>query len=214
MKPLISLCTVLLAASPAIAVETPRRAVSKAPLHTLVSSDDYPAAALEANEQGTVRFRLDVDEAGRVANCTIVMSSGSASLDETTCAIMRSRAEFTPAADAEGNAVPDSHITNVRWALEAVVPGLDEARSQVMQCAIPRASSLMRRSPPSEKLADRALDGCRGREARMVEVMQAARAVKLGDDEARAEARRDNRAVLLMLMELIMSGNRQLRGEN
>ena len=53
--------------------------ISTTPLPSLVSQDDYPAAALRANEQGTVAFRLDVGNDGRVRNCTIVSSSGSSS---------------------------------------------------------------------------------------------------------------------------------------
>jgi len=76
---------------------------------------DYPAAALRRHEQGTVGYRIEIDATGAVAACTIVQSSGSASLDSGTCDLFRSRARFTPARDAEGRAVPDYYVGRITW---------------------------------------------------------------------------------------------------
>ncbi len=95
----------------------PQRAVPRAPLASYVSRDDYPASAMSRGEQGTVRFGLDSGPDGRVTGCTIVISSGSSALDNVTCRIMRSRARFTPARDARGQAVGDAGRGSLAWFL-------------------------------------------------------------------------------------------------
>lgn len=82
-----------------------------------LSSDDYPAAALRAEEQGTVAVWLDIGTDGRVTGCTISSSSGSASLDAATCRIFRSRGRFRPARNPAGEAVPGAVRERIRWAL-------------------------------------------------------------------------------------------------
>lgn len=92
---------------------------AKANLASYVTDDDYPAAALRAEEQGTTGFRLTVGTNGRVSDCQITASSGSRSLDETTCRLMRSRARFTPATDSSGNPTTDTAAGRIRWQLPA-----------------------------------------------------------------------------------------------
>ncbi len=87
-------------------------------LRTLFSVDDYPASAERKGEEGTVQANLAIDKAGRVSGCTILHSSGSKTLDNTTCSIMQRRARFVPARDVNGNAVPDAVVTPpVVWRL-------------------------------------------------------------------------------------------------
>jgi hypothetical protein len=49
-----------------------------------VKSGDYPEDAIRNDEQGQVMARATVDAKGKPADCTIVNSSGSDSLDDTT----------------------------------------------------------------------------------------------------------------------------------
>jgi protein TonB len=85
----------------------------------LITEPDYPVAAVQAMQQGTVRFRVDVNAQGRVTNCTILRSSGSSILDATTCQLMQRRARFTPATDANGNPAPASLDEQYTWKLPA-----------------------------------------------------------------------------------------------
>ena len=78
---------------------------------------DYPDAARRREEQGTVRVSYVVDAEGRVTGCTIVQSSGSSSLDATTCRIFERRFRYAPARDAAGNPVPASLTQSVTWRL-------------------------------------------------------------------------------------------------
>jgi TonB family protein len=86
-------------------------------LAALISSDDYPAEAFRAGEQGTTSFRLSVGADGAVTNCSVTQSSGSTTLDTATCQLMTSRARFTPAVDAGGRPVGDTVNARIAWRL-------------------------------------------------------------------------------------------------
>jgi protein TonB len=90
---------------------------AKANLGSYVSDADYPGTAVRAEEQGTTRFRLGVGADGRVTQCTVTQSSGSSSLDATTCRLMKSRARFTPARDGSGQPTGDSVSSAIKWVL-------------------------------------------------------------------------------------------------
>jgi TonB family protein len=91
---------------------------AKGEVRTLFSSDDYPADALQNGDQGKIQARLSVNAQGRVTHCSIIRSSGHASLDNATCNILERRAQFIPARDATGKAVPDSVVTpTITWLL-------------------------------------------------------------------------------------------------
>lgn len=81
----------------------------------VITPQDYPQAALAKNESGTVIVRVNVDTQGRVKECAVVVSSGSKSLDLTTCAIYVRRARFTPAIGSDGQPAPGYHVATVDW---------------------------------------------------------------------------------------------------
>lgn len=83
-----------------------------------VTNDDYPFAARSARAQGTVKVRLDVDATGRVSNCAVITSSGNATLDDTTCALVVRRARFSPAVGADGQPASSSFETSMAWSLK------------------------------------------------------------------------------------------------
>jgi len=78
-----------------------------------ITARDYPRAA--NGHQGTVGTRIAVSASGAVIGCTVTRSSGNAVLDATTCGLIRQRFRFTPARDAQGNAVPDVKGWQQRW---------------------------------------------------------------------------------------------------
>lgn len=65
-----------------------------------VRDDDYPADALD--REGTTVVELDVSDLGAITRCAVVKSSGSHSLDLTTCRIFVSRGRYFPAGDGAG----------------------------------------------------------------------------------------------------------------
>ena len=97
---------------------TPSPARPVTPVALLLSVDDYPAAALRAEEQGAVGFSLDVDASGRVMACTVTSSSGFSILDSTTCRLMTMRARFRPARDSDGGPTADRAIGRIVWRIE------------------------------------------------------------------------------------------------
>src|SRR6218665_3518596 len=90
---------------------------TRTPLSTYFSPDDYPAAALRANEQGVVGFVLDVSAEGRVSDCRLYRSSGSNALDNATCRVLRARARLLPARDAAGPAGASRVSGSLGWRL-------------------------------------------------------------------------------------------------
>ena len=93
----------------------PARARSN--LGSYFSDADYPAAAQRNEEQGTTAVALTVGPDGRVTDCRVTSSSGSATLDAATCNILRRRARFTPARGSDGNPTSDNTTTRIRWVL-------------------------------------------------------------------------------------------------
>lgn len=94
-----------------------------------ITQADYPAAAIRANAEGVVGYRLDVDARGRPAGCTITESSRNADLDAATCSLLTRRGRFQPALDSRGRPVPGSYVSRVRWDLRGrlrPVPGVGQ----------------------------------------------------------------------------------------
>ena len=94
-------------------------AKAKGDLHSLFSTDDYPASSLRNEEQGTTAVRITVGTDGRVADCQVTQSSGSAALDAATCSIIRRRAKYTPARNDDGSAAMGSDAVRIKWVVPA-----------------------------------------------------------------------------------------------
>ena len=94
-------------------------AKAKGSLPGLFSTDDYPGDAIRSEQQGTTAVRLTIDGSGRVSGCSVTSSSGSRSLDDATCRIIRSRARYTPAKDQAGSPISDTDSVRIRWVLPA-----------------------------------------------------------------------------------------------
>jgi TonB family protein len=134
----------------------------------IISEDDYPAPALRNEEQGTVHIRLDVDETGAVRGCAVTRSSGSASLDETTCRLFQERAHFRPARDRRGRSV--AGIWNgppITWRIEEGTTEPDEATGTWLRCLYVAASPLFPGPLTREEIADKAFAACSAEEDKM-----------------------------------------------
>lgn len=94
---------------------TPRAAAPLGMPGRWVSDSDYPTAALRRGEQGAAGFEVTIGPDGRVRDCRITRSSGSASLDAATCAKVSERAQFTPARDENGDLVTGRYANVIRW---------------------------------------------------------------------------------------------------
>lgn len=56
--------------------------------------DEYPAAALRRGDQGRVRVLLEIDADGRPRGCSLIETSGHASLDDGTCDVVMGVGRF------------------------------------------------------------------------------------------------------------------------
>lgn len=87
-------------------------------LQGLIEADDYPDVAIRGLKQGTVQFALLIDEQGKVADCTVTQTSGAASLDAQSCAIVSERARFKPAIGVDGKPAKGSWLQRITWRME------------------------------------------------------------------------------------------------
>ncbi|GEO01513.1 hypothetical protein NSE01_33450 [Novosphingobium sediminis] len=94
---------------------TPRAAAPLGMPGRWVSDADYPTAALRRGEQGAAGFEVTIGPDGRVRDCRITRSSGSAALDAATCAKVSERAQFSPARDENGDLVVGRYANVIRW---------------------------------------------------------------------------------------------------
>lgn len=88
-------------------------------------ADAYPPEARNAGQEGRTVFAVKVDAKGRIMECDIVQSSGSAQLDNTTCDLIVTHGRFTPAHDGAGNAVAGVWHSAMRWQLVTGASALD-----------------------------------------------------------------------------------------
>ncbi|MEA3017119.1 MAG: periplasmic protein TonB [Sphingomonadales bacterium] len=70
--------------------------------------DRWPGEAM-------VAYRVRVGKDGRVAECSIVRSTGYGSLDRATCDALARYGRFEPARDADGRAVRGEWSGRTRW---------------------------------------------------------------------------------------------------
>lgn len=101
---------------------TPKQRAGSGPEMTnmaeVFSPDNYPFWAGANWEEGRLRFRVEVDAAGRAVACAIVEKALSDNLNQPTCDLVMARARFRAATDRRGRPVAGSLERKVRWQLE------------------------------------------------------------------------------------------------
>lgn len=60
------------------------------------------------------RFRVTIGADGRVRNCELLASSGTADLDRAICANVAKRPRFKPATDEDGAVVSGSYTSAIK----------------------------------------------------------------------------------------------------
>jgi TonB family protein len=76
---------------------------------------DYPPEALHSGYTGRVITVLQVNAAGRVGDCRVVVGAGE-SLNVATCKVAR-KIKFKPGHDPAGEPIPSIFVLPVRWIL-------------------------------------------------------------------------------------------------
>ncbi|MCL6697597.1 energy transducer TonB [Sphingomonas sp. NSE70-1] len=110
----------------------------------------YPPRALAAGEQGSVRFRAEVDDKGNAMSCRITESSGHERLDRETCDLIVGHARFKPVLDGDGKSRHAVHEGYVNWRIPGVAPApakiAGKAPDEVVCKRITKTGSLISRS--------------------------------------------------------------------
>lgn len=78
---------------------------------------DYPREARDAGISGDLTTRYVIGPDGRIADCRVVKSSGSALLDEATCRLVKERFRYLPARDANGRKISEVQFDDHHWRL-------------------------------------------------------------------------------------------------
>lgn len=94
-----------------------RPAQWRVPPSSLITSNDYPAPSIRAEEEGRTEVRLFVSTAGRVQRCAVLVSSGFERLDAATCRVLTERARFTPARNERGRRAVGMVTAGITWRL-------------------------------------------------------------------------------------------------
>lgn len=120
--PLVDDATIVVPTQPAVEPPPPTPSLASGPKvagnrAAWFSTDDYPASAIRAEEEGTVGVRLGLGGDGRVTSCEVITSSGSSALDLVTCRLYQKRARFAPARDKVGGAIASTYTDRVIWRL-------------------------------------------------------------------------------------------------
>lgn len=97
---------------------------STPPIHIKgrLKDSDYPQIEGETGISGTVSVRYLVEADGKVSECEITRSSGSRTLDDTTCRLIRERFVFRPSRDRNGHAIPALIVENHTWIIHDEPP--------------------------------------------------------------------------------------------
>jgi TonB family protein len=82
-----------------------------------IFTSDYPAEAVRNHHEGSVDYEADVSEAGVARACRVAGTSGSAALDQRTCALVMERAIFIPASDGHGGRRAGTFNGRITWRL-------------------------------------------------------------------------------------------------
>ena len=112
---------------------------------------DYPMDAFEKSWEGVTRFQLLIAPDGQVASCSVIGSSGHASLDEKTCFLATKRAKFSPAKGPDGSGAWGVYRSQALWVLpERTMHGANPGPDlEVSVAALPPGTA----QPPVVKLA-------------------------------------------------------------
>lgn len=82
-----------------------------------IRDSDYPRSAVAARQSGVVHLRFVVAPSGRVNQCVVTRSSGSATLDATTCRLIQARFRYRPARDSSGTPIAETIQGEHVWEL-------------------------------------------------------------------------------------------------
>ncbi len=78
----------------------------------------YPAESLRRGEEGSVKFRVTLNDKGLIQSCAVIETSGYARLDAATCEVMVATARFRPVREGDER-IASVHEGSLAWVLPA-----------------------------------------------------------------------------------------------
>lgn len=88
---------------------------SKGDWDRILLAHHYPGVGDARLFGGAVTVALLINEAGKVADCSVLESSGVATLGIQACALIAERGKFWPATGADGKSVKSSILKHLDW---------------------------------------------------------------------------------------------------
>ena len=79
------------------------------------TSNDYPSGALQNGQSGSLIFRLDVNETGKVDGCRVLYRTDPDEFAALTCKLLLKRATMSPALDSQSRPVRSFYIRKIKW---------------------------------------------------------------------------------------------------
>ena len=86
-----------------------------ADLQDVLRGLNYPGVTRAKDFGGAVKVVLLIDEAGKLADCTVVETSGAFSLGVQACALISERGKFKPAIGIDGKPAKSSILQSIDW---------------------------------------------------------------------------------------------------
>lgn len=80
-----------------------------------VAQDNAAVPAEKVVQQGITGFRISLDEAGNLVDCTITQPSGVAELDAKACEILRNKGKFRPKISSDGKPEKSEINSRIVW---------------------------------------------------------------------------------------------------
>jgi outer membrane biosynthesis protein TonB len=90
-------------------------AAPRAGSESWVTTDDLPKGVLRKDEIVTSNVGLSINPEGSIDGCWVTLPSERPKLDELVCTLMKQRARYKPARDAQGEPDRGFAFTTVRW---------------------------------------------------------------------------------------------------
>ncbi|MBX9730078.1 MAG: energy transducer TonB, partial [Sphingomonas sp.] len=79
------------------------------------TANDYPSGALQNGQSGSLIFRLDVNETGKVDGCRVLYRTNPDEFATLTCKLLLRRATMSPALDSQNRPVRSFYIRKIKW---------------------------------------------------------------------------------------------------
>lgn len=127
-------------------------------LDGVILASDFPTNVRRTKPEYVVSTTLQIDRSGKVVDCFIDSTSGSENLDETTCSLLKQRAQFTPAVE-DGYVVVSEYKYVHRWDVSQQSTHLNAVTATTVPVRPPEKTSDVQpaKAPTPQKLSDDAI---------------------------------------------------------